>query len=583
VVKQRISWVEIDIDYCSLTFGTAPCTAALSADVPRKCFQTFKTCASTANFTKSTKTMYLFPPVVGLPPMANAFPVLSGDITESDSTVNIAGSDPDISAFGKRATISFKVRDPKDSDTWFDKYWSQRISGAAQYSGVGYQPIDYGTLFTRLKARWPYFAGRECRRRSGWLEDGVLTIERTSYYLLTDFETDTPGQATIKGQDVLNVASNDKALCPKTSSGKLLAAITASATTATLTPTGIGDSGYAASGYLTIGSEIIGFIRSGDTLTLTTRGAFSTTAASHSASDAVQQAAYWDGLTADLVVADLLTNYAPVPTSYIDTAAWAAEIARGNPDLKITAIVTKPTAVSDLISEISYLGLSVYAESGAKSIGFKTSRPYYDDTTWTITDSDIIKDGLTLAGRDDKRLTEVVVNTVQKDPTQGVGTTNFLRSYYLLDGDAKGANAYADSKIKQMYIRWLNQGNDDLVRILAIRYLARFRSAPQRATVQVRADKYAGVKLTDVVFLTTDQITDEAGAPETRAYQVISMSKKSAGVAELQLQRYFYAGRYGRFVANDSPTYSAATDAQKAVGGWFSSETAPTFSPFIFV
>ena len=55
--RKPITIVEIDVDFCALTYGTAPCTAALSAATPRKCFNTFKTCQDQANFDQGTLTL----------------------------------------------------------------------------------------------------------------------------------------------------------------------------------------------------------------------------------------------------------------------------------------------------------------------------------------------------------------------------------------------------------------------------------------------------------------------------------------------------------------------------------------------
>ena len=57
----------------------------------------------------------------------------------------------------------------------------------------------------------------------------------------------------------------------------------------TLLPSGIGNSEYDAAGYVCIGEEIIGYTRSGDTLTLTERAAKGTTIKTHDLDDLVQK------------------------------------------------------------------------------------------------------------------------------------------------------------------------------------------------------------------------------------------------------------------------------------------------------
>ncbi|MDZ7906416.1 MAG: hypothetical protein U5N55_12020 [Cypionkella sp.] len=263
--RQRIQWIEIDIPYCSRVWGVGLCTAALSVQNPTKCRQTFGTCKALAAFDPAPKTMVLTPNVTGLP--ANVWPVLSGRIDETEATVNIAGAEPSLSAFGRRGTLDFSCVDQRSDDTWFDKYWPERLTGASRFDAMPIVPADSGTLFTKLRAWWPHFAGRECRVKDGWLEAGVLTADETRFYILTEFETDKPGYAAFKARDVLDVAGNKRALCPKPNNGKLLEAIGAGVgVTATLTPATVGDE-YELAGRARIGSEVVAFTRVGDVLT----------------------------------------------------------------------------------------------------------------------------------------------------------------------------------------------------------------------------------------------------------------------------------------------------------------------------
>jgi hypothetical protein len=519
----------------------------------------------------------MFPNVQGAP--VGCLPCLDGPIKETEATVNIAGADPNLSAFGRRATVEFSVADFRDNDTWFDRYWPERISGAAQIDEPGYDPAQRGTVFTKLKARWPHFAGRACRVIDGWVEDGALTVEATRHYILTDFETDKRGHATFKARDILDVAGNDRALAPKPCRGKLLTDISSFGTTLTLTPAGIGNDDYDVSGRALIGSEIVSFVRSGDVLTLTGRGLGGTVAAGHKALSTVQQTLYYNGVRADLVAADLLTNYAPVPLSYIPTAEWDAAMLGGAPGLKLTAEVTSPEQVSKLIAEMGLLGLSFYWDGDAQKVGLKVNRPIYDDATWEITDNEIIRDGIELKSRDDKRLTEVLFQSVQIDPTKSLSDDNFTRYEYTIDGDAKAPDAYNDSRLKVEKIRWFNQGADSQVRALSLRYLKRFSVAPDRVEVVVRKESYPGLKLTDVVYLTTTMRTDATGKATRLAYEVAGKSQAGPGLVRLTLQRYLYEGRYARVLRDVDPvTYGSASAEVRARGAYLVSVSSPTFA-----
>ncbi|MDZ7904939.1 MAG: hypothetical protein U5N55_03575 [Cypionkella sp.] len=268
--RQRIQWLEIDIPYCSRVWGVGACTAALSVQTPSKCRQTFATCGALAAFNEGTpKTLVLTPSVSGLP--LGVWPVLTGDVDETEATVNIAGAEPSLSAFGRLGTFSVQCSDARSDDLWFDKYVSDRLSGAGRFDAVAFKPIENGTLFTKLRAWWPNFSGRPARVCDGWLENGVLTKEAQRHYLLTDFETDAPGRATFKGRSRLDLAGNNRALCPKPNTGKLATDIGLGIVSVALTPATVGAE-YATEGRAKIGGEIVRFTRADDVVTLTGRG-----------------------------------------------------------------------------------------------------------------------------------------------------------------------------------------------------------------------------------------------------------------------------------------------------------------------
>jgi hypothetical protein len=73
-----------------------------------------------------------------------------------------------------------------------------------------------------------------------------------------------------------------------------------------------------------------------------------------------------------------------------------------------------------------------------------------------------------------------------------------------------------------------------------------------------------------VVDVTTRLLTNTEGLPFTTRYQIISAQETSPGsVVKYVLQNYNFSARYGFWMAADAPTYAAATDEQKALGGWW--------------
>jgi hypothetical protein len=579
---EEVSFVRWTVPYCTRVFGVAPCTAALSAGTPNKCFNMFKGCADKPNYEAGTLTLTFTPGVSGLPEGGTVFPLIES-LTETEATVNLAGSDKNMSAFGRRATGKVVLRDMSYHDRFLDKYAAERVTGAAQFSGIGYLPEDRGMMLAKLRQRFPFYAGSKIEVVDGRLEGGVFVEEETREYIVTAFEATTPGRAEIEFKDVLDVAGNDRAVAPKQSNGRLLTGITAdNGVSFELTPAGIGDAEYPSEGRAAIGNEIVTYTRAGDIVTLTGRGMAKTAIATHNALDTFQQTLHFDKVRVDEVYKTLLTEYAPVPVSYWNDAKASDEAEIWGAGQILEAEIVKPTAVSELVSEIAPLGSSVWWDSAEKEIGFKINRPPYLDTVWQITDDDIYT--IKKQDREKDRITDVIFRTVQVDPTKALSQDNFLRGELIVDGDAKDPRAYGDQRIKETAIRWVNQGADDNVRVAAIRYLQRFASAPTRIDIEIPRAKFNEIRLTDVVELTTAASPDEFGNPLVERFQVISRRKIRGGRLGLILQRYFFdqGNRPAYFMEDDTPDYDDASDDDKDFGGFFTTEGAPEFDPYLF-
>ena len=561
-MREPIQIVEIDLDYCSRTFGVGVCTASLGGDVLRKCYNTWSTCRLKSAYKKTSLTLRFIKQSASMPRGGNYIPALVS-ASGRGGEVNIAGSDDRLSSLGQRAKVSCKFVDFVDSDRLTDKYQAERVSGAAQIDEGGYNPRDRLTFFTKLKARNPNYAGRPLRIIDGYLDGGVLTVDTTRHYVMTSFDgPDTSGYVTIEAKDVLTLADDEKAVAPKASNGFLSADITATDTTVTLLPAGVGAE-YAASGWAVIGSEIVSFTRSGDVLTIV-RGRRGTVAATHSVNDTVQQTFSVRRARVDDTIYDLLVNYASLPASYINMSDWADEIDRWAPMLKLTTDICKPEGVSKLIGELAILGLSIWWDETSQKIRLKVNRPPDQDAVHDISDrNNLIK--ISQEDREEDRLTRVGFWTVQIDPTKGLSTDNFLRQRLVIDVDAENVNNHNGQRNKTIYCRWLNHGDDSTVRVLAKRLLLRFNRQPVRYVMEV--DYKDDMSLADVMRLSSRVNADESGKPANTLMQVIKREDIQSGHAvRLIAQKFQFDQRYGYITEDTRPTYSASSAAQKARG-----------------
>lgn len=588
--REPIQVVEIDVDYCSLTYGTAPCTAVLGTTGTQKCFNTYATCQAKPAFTKTPLTLKFVNNRSNLPKGLNAYPCLQErGITAFSSTVNIAGGDDRLGAFGRRATVEVKLKDFVADDVGIDKYQTQRVSGAAQSSGLGYNPIDRGTFFTKLRSRWPYYAGRSLRVVDGYVDGGVLSVEQTRHFIITNMTgPDKDGNVTFEGKDILALADDKKAVAPKPSSGKLGSAITADhGQTFTLTPAGIGST-YPTAAWVTIGSEVLSYTRSGDVVTLYDRGSYGTVAAPHNAGDSFQVALNVVAQRVDDVIYDLLVNYAGVPSSYIPLwTEWKPEIDKWLSGLVLDTVITKPTGVAQLIGELSVLGLSIWWDEVNQLIKLQANHPVGDAQITPLSDRNDIK-FIEQEDKDEDRITQVHFYSKQSDPTKDYKDKGYYDQInVLIDTDAEGDNAYNDTKIKEVFCRWLNNGADAVVRTLGIRLLKRFNTPPINYTILLDA-KDRAISLVDVIELDSRIVTDQTGLPVKKLIQVFKRTEKRSGhEIEISAQAFTYEGRFGIIRVDSSPVYSLATDAEKKEGSWFVNGSTLLFSdgtgPYIFI
>ncbi len=567
MAREPITYIEMDYDGCALDFGVGVCTAALSGPNPRKCYKTYFTCPKDVQpvFSKVTRTLRFSEPVRLSPDEGTFFPCLLS-VSATTSTVNIAGGDDAMSAFGRRATINVSLQDFTYHDRLTDPYQAERVSGAAQIDEAGYDPATRGTFFGKLRARVPYYAGRALRRCQGFVENGLITDLRISHYVITGFSPpDDTGRVTIEATDVLDLAGNERALAPAPSEGYLLSDINTVAMALTLTPEGVGAK-YPAAGRAVIGSEIVSYTRDVDAITITARALAGSSLTSHKAGDTFQTVLHVDRMRVDDVIAMLLIDYAGVPPAFVPIEKWAEEITLWLTDLRLDTHITQPTAVSKLIGELAAAGLSIWWDDILQEIGLKTSRPPDQDTVYDLTDAANFK-AVDIIDRDEARLTEVLFYSVQKDPTKGAtDPDNYRRAGYTTSLNAKGPLAYGDSRTRRIFWRWFNLGSDSEVSLLSLRLLRRFVSSPIHlsATLDIK-DRAIG--LTDVLRVQTSGMTDVTGKPVTTLLQVISRSEADAGrEVDMVAQAYQFDGKFGYCMPDDAADFDMASDLEKETG-----------------
>lgn len=514
--RTAIQYVEIDMPVCSLTYGTAPCAAALGVTGDARCFNTLATCQDVGNYTGSTVTMRFCDAIVGRDLSIAAMPTLR-DASFSPGRI-APGED-----LGERSTLMLTFRDGPHSDAGagLDPYQQSR----------GYDPYALGTFWGRMRARQPYLRGRAIRWYLGYTDQALAEME-CRHFIVQSLDGPSPdGLATIKAIDPLKMLDGDRAQAPLPSNGRLSADITAVATSATLTPTGIGNDEYPASGYLNIGgSEIVSFTRSGDTLTIT-RGQLGTTASAHSSADRVQVVLRYVAADPADIIYDLDVTYAGMDPAIIPLAEWQAETAAYLRRV-YTATIAEPTSVAKLEAElIAQAGLSIWHDDIANRIRLRVLRAL-SSAAETFSEHEILAGSFSRSEQPNKRLSQVWVFYGQIDPTQSLDTADNYRSLRVI-ADLEAEANYGSAAIRKIYSRWIAQGGSSGAQRVGDLLLGRFTDPPRAYQFALLRDAQARPDLGGGAFISwpTEQLAD--GSRETVPMQVLRLKP---GKAEITIE-----------------------------------------------
>lgn len=584
LTRRPIAWVEIDLERCTRTYGTAPCTAAVGTTGRDRCYNTLRTCQAPTAYASAAKTWRFVMTGQALPG-----PVVAG-LGAIPSVTKIAQDPSRIDpkrGLGVRSRLTVTLRDHPHHDLTADPYAALRAAPAG------------GTFWGRLLTRSPYVEGRPCRLCVAELDDaGAIDLGsiRTQHYLITQIDgPGSNGTVTITAKDLLTLAEDDRAQVPARTTGELSAAILAADTAAALrADTAAELAAYPAGGGLVrIEDELIAYAARGSitavpetstatgyytaTLTGLSRAQHGSEAADHDDRTAVQLARVFAGLRADEALGELL-DAAGVPTAYQDRAAWAAEVDTWMSGVQVGRVISDPTGVRALVAELcASVGIYAWWDTRAQTVRMRALRPPLDEETRTITDREHLVAGSVSTERDrDERVSQVRVYLDQINATTtGDEPRQFRRSYVAADLDASSAEQYGTEAIAEVFALWLPASQQDHARDLAMRTLLAYRDPPLSIKASVSAndaDLWAG----STVAVLSRAIQGADGQPLATAAVITEAKDGLEGApAALVLQATSLPTRVARFTDDAVGDYLAATDTERRRGGWLADDGDP--------
>lgn len=493
-LRRALTYIEIDIDYCALTYGTSPCTAALGVTGTKRCFNTAKTCQDRPNFTNEPRTLRY----------AEATEYLPGDIECIPSISAIAYTpqkiDPGVS-IGERASVTVTFADHPHSDTDLDKYVALR----------DYDPFEQGTYWAKFRARNPWIKARPFRLIMGTLGQTLDQME-TRHFLIEDMSgPGSSGSFQLIAKDQLKAIDADRAQAPNKSTGTLLSAIDTDDTHFTLDPSGIGDTEYPAAGIGSIGEEMVTFTRAADIVTIT-RGENTTEATEHSAGDLFQVALVYDAESPADIVSDLMLSYSDIISDWIPLSEWQYEV-DSYINRVYSGIIAKPTAVKDLVNElIQQAGLVMWWDDIAILVRMRSLRPVAP-TAEIVTDSQIIATTFKSAEQPTKRVSQVWTSYAQINPLEDLERqSNYASGVLSIDLQSEDDNGMP--AISKIFSRWIPPFAQSTASRLGAQTLSRYRDPPRKFNFSV--DRFQSqISLGRGYRLRSQSLQQDTGEPDT--------------------------------------------------------------------
>lgn len=506
-----LRYAELVLHPCSRVYGSSPCTAALGVTGDYKCYNSPRTCQDPANFLAGDEQIIRWAvPTNDLPLEIDCIPIISANGISRRPQMLDPGE-----TMGVRESVTINFDNALFNDAGYDPYISDRTEN----------PYLKGTYWGKFFARWGSLQGYEFRTVDGYLGQDINDMTRRYYIVDSTSGVDKKGSVSFTVKDAVKLLDGEKAQAPLPSSGRLLGALTLSGTSLTLTPTGIGNLEYPASGYASIGDEVVSFTRSGDAITLTGRGLFSSSQEEHDADDTFQLALIYDNKSFAYIINDILENYTELDTDYLDYDVWEEESVN-YVGQTYDGKIMKPTPVKTLINElIREVGLVFWTDLVNKKIKIKALRAFVP--TIDIDDNVVISGSMNSKRLDDKRVSDVWVYYGKKNPLEAQDKKQNYKSIYVKASEnAIVALEQNTRAISEVTSRWIKTSNQSAAEYIANSIIYRYETAPRQISFRVPPS----IELIEgqAINISSRIFEDAQGDPEPAfACQVIGLAREN--------------------------------------------------------
>jgi len=517
--REHIYVVELHLDFCSLTYGEAPCTASGPAEL--KCYNTQESTQDLPNYTQEIK-IYRFctarsPHPIGIDAIPNLL-----SVALSPSKIDLKGG------LGIRSSVSLRFRDHPGDDLGIDKYLDER----------DYIASDQGTFWTKLRARNPNYENRILKVWSGYLVNGEFDESnfQARHYLIDSMNV-TKGMCTIIAKDPLKAVGKFKNKAPLITTGTLVSDINQNQTSITLEPAGVGDLEYLASGFILIEKEVCSFTRVADVFTIV-RGTLGTEAIGHSTGDTVQQCLEFVSKQVHEIVFDLLTIHGGIDPAFIPFAAWQAEADTFLSGF-LSGIIVKPFDVNKLLVELTEsMPHYLWWDERTQFIQFTALKAPPISATPLNMDSHLVEGTVRVKDMPQLRASTIFVNFGISNVSESLTEIgNFQQAIARVDTESIAKHGL--NRIKTVNSRWISSLNKAAALQLAALIGRRFANISRLINFTLDAkdsDVWAGQSRSII----HRDIVGFDGLPLETVFQILSVRERDNGTFDYEALEFTY-------------------------------------------
>ena len=475
-------------------------------------------------------------------------------ISTVGTSVNVGANNKNYDPLGGRATLSFQLNDAFVPDKAYDPYPLDR-SGDFIHGGKG-------SFFERLHRRQRYaIFGTRVTVIEGYKGQSMSEMLKRSYLL---DKMDLPQGDSISGQcrDILSRAEVTKALVPSVTVGTLVSDIDSSVTAFDTEGHLLDD--YDASGTIRINSELLTYTSITDNLDGTFTWAISyratdgSTGGSHTAGDALQLCRRYTNARYDDILVDLLGRDAGIEYQYLDLENWKAEFDVNLSSYLLTALITKPVAVTKLVGELTEQCASlVWWDERAQVLKMEALKQIASIPTLLTEKDDILAGSFSVSTRPEDRISQVWVHYLQQDPTESLTDPSNYRVTYIdateLAKETK--DYYGSAAIRVIYSRWLP--SQSLVKQTANRLSARYAETPSGIQFDLDA-KDRNLWVGDYVSVSHSRLRTNSGALDSSRVFLITSAQETVPGERVRYSAddATLAGFTFSIAPNDQPDFS---------------------------